>query len=132
MHERVFFNTDLVDAANLQISPVSGAALYGKGIFTTLAIYNGEPFLWEKHWRRLSRDASDLGIDLKGISEASTKNALGELISANSVLDGSARITLFDESPSLIWPSKLEGQTSVLIMTGDRRPVPDNFRVQLS
>src|SRR5215510_14875713 len=122
MHERVSFNTDLVDAANLQISPLSRAALYGNGVFTTIAIYEGKPSLWEKHWRRLTHDANIVDIDLNTLSEESLRTALDEIIEANAVADGRARITVFDESPSAIWPSATKRKTSVLIVTGDRRP----------
>ena len=36
--------------------------LYGSGVFTTIRIINGEPWLWEKHWRRLMNDAAKIGI----------------------------------------------------------------------
>ena len=42
----------------------SAFLLYGKGIFTTIAISQGKPLLWEKHWRRLMDNASKLAIDL--------------------------------------------------------------------
>jgi branched-subunit amino acid aminotransferase/4-amino-4-deoxychorismate lyase len=37
----------------MNLTQNSNAFLYGKGVFTTVAIFGGKPFLWEKHWRRL-------------------------------------------------------------------------------
>ena len=110
----------------------TNAALYGKGIFTTLAIYDRKPFLWEKHWRRLKDNAEKIGIDLSEHSEEATHKALDETIEENDVTDGRARITFFDESPSGVWSIDTNGKTSLSIITGDLRPKPANFRLTVS
>ncbi len=110
----------------------SSAALFGKGIFTTIAIYKSRPFLWEKHWRRLIDNAAALGIDLSEYDAASVAESLRELIEQNNSVNGRARITFFDESPSPIWSGSGEKKTSLSIFTGDLRPMPDEFRLTVS
>ena len=110
----------------------TNAALYGKGIFTTLAIYDRKPFLWEKHWRRLTDNAAKVGIDLAEHSEQTSRDSLDEIIEKNSVTNGRARLTFFDESVSSLWAVESKRKTSLLILTADRRPVPDNFRLTIS
>lgn len=132
MHESIYFNGQILLAKQATHSAISSAALYGKGIFTTIAIYDGKPFLWEKHWRRLRDNAVKLRIDLAEFSEASTKQALEEIIERNGVASGRARITFFDESASGIWHFESERKTSLLITTADLRPVSENFRVAIS
>lgn len=132
MHKHCLFNNTIVGQENSFVSLISAAALYGKGIFTTIAIRNGVPFLWEKHWRRLGTNSAKLGIDLSGYNEETTKNGLVELIAANGVGDGRARITFFDESPSPVWSSKRESKTGMLITTADLRPLSKNFNLTLS
>jgi len=127
----VSLNSKIISSAEALINPLT-SVLYGKGVFTTVAIYKGKPFLWEKHWRRVTRNAEFLGIDLTNSAERPMRDALDELIEANSIGDGRARITFFDESPSSVWQVDTQKKTSVLIMTGDRRPVPHDFRVQVS
>ena len=73
MHKFISFNRQILPAEQDLISPISSAALYGKGIFTTLAIYNAKPFLWEKHWRRLLTHSAKLNIDLTNFDEESVK-----------------------------------------------------------
>ena len=114
------------------ISEVSMAGLYGKGIFTTIAIRKTKPFRWEEHWRRLTSAAARTGVDLTEHSEESTCKALDDLIAKNRVENGRARVTFLDESPSPIWSSTTKCKTSVLIMTGDLRPVPENFKLTIS
>ncbi|MFM9904579.1 MAG: aminotransferase class IV [Pyrinomonadaceae bacterium] len=132
MHDFVSFDREIVQAERLNISALSSAAIYGKGIFTTVAIAGGEPFLWEKHWRRLQANAPKLRIDLNEFSETATSNALTALIQKNSVAEGRARITFFDDSPSNIWPFETSQKTSLLIATGDLRTIADHFRLTIS
>ena len=117
-----FFDGE-IRSGTVEIPALSSAALYGKGVFTTIAIYNGEPFVWEKHWRRLTSDAAIVGIDLSEYSEKQVRGGLDEIIRHNGVVNGRARITFFDESPGTIWPADVPPSTSLLIITGDKRAV---------
>jgi branched-chain amino acid aminotransferase len=107
----------------------SNISLYGKGVFTTVAIRDGRPFLWDKHWRRLCGNANTVGIDLFAFPEELIQNQLARSIENDSVQNGRARVTFFDESPSPIWPSEERAKTSLLISTGDVRSMPDNFQL---
>ena len=132
MHEFVSFNYIPVAANDVSISALSAAALYGKGIFTTIAIYDGGPFLWDKHWRRLETGAAKLNIDLAGFSEYKTRKALNEITKKNCVSDGRARVTIFDGSASKFWPFKPQQRASLLMVTGDSHLVTDDFRLTVS
>lgn len=132
MHEFVSINGRMASPSDAVISAASAAALYGKGIFTTVAVFGGRPFLWEKHWQRLENDAAKFGIDLAEVSEQSILGSLGELIEANSLINGRARITLFDESAGGIWPFESEQKTSVLITTAEFRDRPASFKLTVS
>lgn len=132
MHNLVFFDRQLVSAREASLPALATSSLYGKGIFTTIAIYDGKPFLWEKHWRRLRENAEKLNIDLESHSKESTRKAFDELIASNSVIDGRARVTFFDEAPSEIWPFYGERKTSLLITTANRRAIFQNFKVGAS
>jgi branched-subunit amino acid aminotransferase/4-amino-4-deoxychorismate lyase len=123
MPKFVSFNHQIQSASETALSAVSSAALYGKGVFTTLAIYHGKPFLWEKHWRRLSENAEKIGIDLSEFSEASVKNSLAEIIKKNALAKGRARLTFWDESPSRRWSFESAKSTSLLITTAELREV---------
>lgn len=132
MHENVIYNWQIYSGANAKINSVSSAALYGKGIFTTIAVYNAKPFLWEKHWQTLQANALKLNIDLSNYSEETLKNSLSEIIKKNAVENGRARITLFDESSSVIWPFETKRKTGLLITTADFLKTPKNFRLTVS
>lgn len=132
MHPLISFDGKIVETEIIGIAALSSASLYGTGVFTTISIDGGSPFLWEKHWRRLTENAPKLGIDLFEHDEIRTKNALENLIAENRVNNGRARITFFDERPSGIWPFETKRNTSLLITTADPRTVPENFKLTIS
>lgn len=132
MHEFICFNQQILPAKNAFLSAVSSAALYGRGVFTTVAVHDSMPFLWEKHWRRLSADAQKVGISLDDFSEQSTEKLLLETITKNNFKAGRARLTFYDETPSSVWQNDLKGKTNLLIQTADFRPVPEKFRLIVS
>ena len=132
MHKFVLVNHQLIFNSDPTISSVSSAALYGKGVFTTIAIKERKVFLLEKHWRRLNDNAEKIGIDLSGFSEDFLINALDDLIEKNEIENGRARITFFDERANRIWQFETQRKTSVLITTGDLREVPDRLRLTVS
>lgn len=132
MHKFVFFNHQIFPAENAFLSAVSSAALYGKGIFTTVAVHDFIPFLWEKHWRRLEKDARKIKINLSEFSEQSVINSLAEIIEKNNLTRGRARLTFFDESSPSIWQTKQKGKTNLLIQTAEFRSAPEKFRLTVS
>lgn len=111
----------MVDATKARVAPVSSAMLYGRGVFTTLAIHNSRPFLWPKHWARLVEHAAKLDIELEGLNEKNVFEALKKLIVVNQVERGRARIILLARHGRDIWKTKQQGgpKTDLLILTGD-------------
>jgi branched-subunit amino acid aminotransferase/4-amino-4-deoxychorismate lyase len=121
MHAFVSLNQKILSPDEAKLPAISSAAFYGKGVFTTAAIYRGNPFLWEKHWQRLNENAAKIGIDLSGFSEETVKDALSGIIDQNGFENGRARITFFDETASGIWSRGTNRKTSFLITTADFR-----------
>lgn len=112
----------------------TNSTLYGKGIFTTIAIRGGQAFLWEKHWRRLSSDSKKVGIDLTQHTEQSTRDSLDKAIAASDITDGRARVTFVDDSPSDIWTSGGDRKTTLSIIGGESRfiGIPHPFNLTVS
>lgn len=123
MHSRIIYNQRLLEATKARGSVVTAAALYGRGVFTTLAVYNSEPFLWDAHWRRLMEHAARTRVDVGHLDETAVRDSLYRLIAANELETGRARLTLLAKTGRGVW--EIEGddaaQTDLLIMTGDAR-----------
>ena len=127
MHPVIYLNRTMVEATKARVAPVSSAMLYGRGIFTTVAIYNGAPFLWPQHWRRLLDHAGRLAIDCSGCTEQGVGEALEKLISVNCVRDGRARVILLARGGRDFWKTKKNSggkKTDLLIMTGEAQKLP--------
>ena len=118
----------MLEATKARVAPVSSAMLYGRGVFTTLSVYDSKPFLWSNHWERLSTHAAKLDIDLTGCTEKGVGEALTKLIAVNRVTEGRARVIFLARSGQESWKPKSPGtkKTDLLIMTGDVHRVPNS------
>ncbi len=132
MHRFVFFDNKIIPASGADLSAFSSAALYGRGVFTTIAIYDKQPFLWEKHWKRLCENSGKIGLDISEFTEDEIKNSLAELIRINQITDARARITFFDESASRTWQFETNQKTCLLIISAGLRKMPDVLRLTVS
>lgn len=126
VHPVIYLNKVMLEASKARVAPVSSAMLYGRGVFTTVAIYNGKPFLWPNHWRRLKDHADKLKVDCTGRNERTVGEALQKLVAVNRVVDGRARVILLARSGRDVWKSKSAGvqKTDLLIMTSEPQKVP--------
>ena len=64
MGAMVNVNGRIADEAHAVISVFDHGFLFGEGIYETLRTYNGEPFLFDRHMRRLRRSASMIDLAL--------------------------------------------------------------------
>ncbi len=122
MHSRIIFNKRLSEATRARASLVNVATHDGRGVFTTLAVHNAQPFLWNAHWRRLRDHARRVGVGCK-FAEAEVRHALARLVEVNEVETGLARITLLAQDAGGSWEFDETGEveSDLIIMTGDAR-----------
>jgi branched-chain amino acid aminotransferase len=88
--------------------------------------------LWDKHWIRLAGSAAKLGIDISDLSKESVRWALDETLAKNNVLDGRARITIFDISSGDLWSTESDRKSQILIKSAEPRIVNTSFRLTVS
>ena len=132
MHKVALFNGEFVDADDANIDALSAAALYGRGVFTTIAIYDGEPFLLDKHLKRLRSNSDKIGLKYHNDEFERLEKQLNDLIARNSVSDGRARLTLFDSSASELWTNKNNDRVDTLIVTAEQRQLPLELKLTIS
>lgn len=106
--------------------------LYCKGVFTTVAVSSGQPIGFEKHWNRLRKDATTISLDLSSYNKSGILNALNRSLLENNIQEGRARITLFDGSPSSIWPSAVDSGTGLSVIVAERRILPAEWKLTQS
>ncbi len=91
IHKLVYHNDRVLPLSEIRLSPGQAALFNGWGIFTTMRIYDGRAFAFERHWARLMKDAGLIEIPVKHTPEQ-VKAALDELLRANRVGDGCVRV----------------------------------------
>jgi branched-chain amino acid aminotransferase len=91
IHRFVFHNDRLLPVAEVRLSPGQAGLLNGWGLFTTVRIYEGIPFAFERHWKRLQRDAERTHCPFP-FEENVVRGQLSEVLRANHVREGAARI----------------------------------------
>jgi branched-chain amino acid aminotransferase len=116
----VWVDGSLVDEHEARISPFDHGLLTGDGVFETLRVYRGEPYCWRRHYERLARSASGMGLAIPP-SEALRRAAL-EVIDANRLTDARLRITLTG-GPSPLG-SERGRVTPTLILAASELPPP--------
>lgn len=91
LHKFVFHNNSLIPIEEARMSPGQAGLLNGWGLFTTMHVFEGVPFAFERHWRRLERDAARTHCPFPFEAQR-VRGYLGEVIRANHVKEGCARI----------------------------------------
>jgi branched-chain amino acid aminotransferase len=93
IHRNVFHNEQLLPIEKVRLSPGQAGLISGWGLFTTMRIFRGEAFAYERHWRRLEKDAALIRLPMP-YTAAKVRVNLHEVIRANHVSEGCARIYL--------------------------------------
>lgn len=91
IHRFVFHNDRLLPIEQVRLSPGQAGLLNGWGLFTTVRVVEGIPFAFERHWRRLRRDAERTHCPFP-YQEETVRAQLFEVLRANQVREGCARI----------------------------------------
>src|SRR5271163_1082251 len=91
IHRVVFHNQRLTPIEEVRLSPGQSGLMSGWGLFTTMRITEGIPFAFERHWKRLSRDAQKTHCPFP-FAEQTVLGQLNEVLRANQVKEGCARI----------------------------------------
>jgi branched-chain amino acid aminotransferase len=114
IHSNVFHNETLQPVEKVRLSPGQAGLICGWGIFTTLRISRGEAFAYERHWRRLEKDAAMTRLPLTYTS-AKVRVHLHEVIRANQVAEGCARVYLVNNTVGLWQSDEKQPQVDLII-----------------
>jgi branched-chain amino acid aminotransferase len=131
MDTLIFHNDCLIPLQEAHLSPGQMGLLMGWGVFTTLRIYEGRPFAFNRHWARMSHDAERLGMNLTHELEA-VRRAVIELAEANGRPEGVARVSFVKNHGGLWGQADNRPETDLLIFTRElvRWPAVHRLRLQ--
>jgi branched-subunit amino acid aminotransferase/4-amino-4-deoxychorismate lyase len=126
MHTRIIHNRRLLAATEARLPALTAASIYGRGVFTIVAIHGGRAFRWPQHWARLVAHAERVGVSVSELDEAQVGADLTRLLAANEVERGLARVVLLARTLGGAWhvPARAEQtETDLLLLTTDARPI---------
>lgn len=89
----IHINGRLTPSGDAAVSPFDWGFLYGDTLFETIRVRRGVPLLWREHMERLTRGFDVLRYPHRPDS-SNLLEALHETLSANSLSDAAARITI--------------------------------------
>ncbi len=121
VHRFVFHNDRLLPIESVRLSPGQAGLLSGWGLFTTLRIAGGVPFAYERHWKRLEKDAGRTHCPFPFEAER-VRRQLYEVLHANGVVEGSARIYVVNNEPNF-WASEEKFRAADLVIYSAGLPV---------
>ena len=117
----VFRNDQLLPIEKVRLSPGQAGLICGWGLFTTLRIVRGEAFAFERHWRRLEKDAATIRLPMP-YAGPRVRVQLQEVIRANKVTEGCARIYLVYNQVSFWRSDEPQPAVDLIIYTA---PLPE-------
>jgi len=130
IHRFVFHNDEVKPVEKTRWSPGQGGLICGWGLFTTVRIVRGEAFAYERHWRRLEKDAALIRLPLI-YSGARVRVQLQELIRTNRVKEGCARIYLVWNTVGSWKSDEKMAEVDLVIATADLPHYPEMVRLAL-
>jgi branched-chain amino acid aminotransferase len=128
IHRYVFHNEEVKPVEKTRWSPGQAGLICGWGLFTTVRIVRGEAFAYERHWRRLEKDAALTRLPL-AYTGARVRVMLQEVIRANQVKDGCARIYLVWNTVGGWRSDEKMPDVDLVIATADLPHYPDVMRL---
>jgi branched-chain amino acid aminotransferase len=128
IHPNIFHNDSLLPIEKVRLSPGQAGLVCGWGIFTTLRISRGEAFAYERHWRRLEKDAAITRIPLP-CTAAKVRVHLHEVIRANKVAEGCARVYLIYNTVGYWQSDEKQPQVDLIIYTAALPEHRDSVRL---
>jgi branched-chain amino acid aminotransferase len=93
MHRFLLHNDEIRDAGDRIVSPGQVGLLNGWGVFSTIRVYDGVMFAWERHWSRMQRDAVRLRVPFPDRAEW-LEERLNRLVDANKAANSTLRVVV--------------------------------------
>jgi branched-chain amino acid aminotransferase len=130
MDPLIFHNDRIIPLPEAHLSPGQMGLLMGWGVFTTLRIYDGRPFAFDRHWARMLHDAERLAMKLTHEEEA-VRQAVTRLAEANHRPEGMARVSFVKNLGGLWAQAGNRPETDLLIFMRELVRWPAIHRLKL-
>ena len=93
MHRFLLHNDEIRDTREQDLSAGQVGLLNGWGVFSTIRVYDGVMFAWERHWERMHTDAGRMRVPFPPERDWLTERLL-RLIEANRAWNATLRVAV--------------------------------------
>ncbi len=128
IHRFVLHNGRICSSTDNVLAPGQLGLLAGWGVFTTIRVTDGVLFVWDRHWARMTRDATLMHVPMPS-DPAGLQRDLARLIEANGKPTCTLRLVVIRNGGGL-WEGPPRGADSdVVAMTADTKAWGDSVRL---
>jgi branched-chain amino acid aminotransferase len=118
MHRYLLHNGEIHLSGETVLSPGQVGFMNGWGVFSTLRVSDGVLFAYERHYRRLQRDAERMRVPFN-LSPTDLQESLRKLIHANQAFNATLRVALIRNRGGLFEGSNIQRDTDLVAFTAD-------------
>lgn len=124
---KIFLNGKLVDSKKPVIQALDYGFMHGDGIYETLRIYRGKPFLFQEHMRRLQASAKKIFLNLS-FGGRYFSRAIQKTLAANRLTEARVRITISrGVGPAQINPFACKHPTLCILAVKTKGHPPERY-----
>ncbi|BDC52510.1 4-amino-4-deoxychorismate lyase [Bryobacterales bacterium F-183] len=117
MHPLLLHNGRLTDTREKFLSPGQVGVLNGWGVFTTIRVYDGVMFAWQRHWDRMARDARKMNVPMPAAEDLEAQ--LQSLIEANQAHNSTLRVSIIRNRGGMFETPGIESDYDIVAFTRD-------------
>ena len=118
MHRFLLHNDEIREAAETSLAAGQVGLLAGWGVFSTVRVYQGVMFAWERHWDRMKRDAALMRVPFPSDAQW-LFDGLNGLIDANQAWNSTLRVVAIRNQGGLYTGPGLTRDFDVIAFTVD-------------
>lgn len=111
---RVFLDGALKPASEAMVSAFDRGFLYGDGVYETIRVYAGKPFMLDAHLERMARGCSVIGLTPPDAAEIA--DGARQVLEKNGLADAYLRITVTRGATGKLWYELSSSKSSLLIV----------------
>ena len=126
MHRFLLHNGEIRESTEDLVSLGQVGLLSGWGVFSTVRIYEGVLFEWERHWARMERDARLVRVPLPTFPEQVKENLL-HLVEANQAWTATMRVVVLRNRGGIWEGPGISREFDLIGLTADVYPWRQNL-----
>ena len=130
MHRYLLHNDEIRDTGAQDLSAGQVGLLNGWGVFSTIRVYDGVLFAWERHWARMRLDAGRMRVPFPPERDW-LEQRLHRLIEANKAFNATLRVAVIRNRGGMFEGPGPMREFDVIAFTADVNPWGDSVKLGL-